>query len=76
MSYAALKEAGVPMLGYGQFATVLLGFLILAFIVFHLVRAANRARALLGADDEAPAAAPPEDILLLREIRDALRARS
>jgi large conductance mechanosensitive channel len=75
MSYAALKAAGVPMLGYGQFATVLLGFLILAFIVFQLVKAANRARDLLGTDEEVTAAGPPEDVLLLREIRDELRRR-
>lgn len=69
-SYAALKAAGVAMIGLGQFATVLINFLILAFVIFMLVRAANKLRR------PAPAAAPaptPEDVVLLREIRDALK---
>lgn len=74
MTYAALKEAGVPMLGYGQFLTVLVNFLILAFIIFRLVKAAGRI--MRRREGEAPAAAPAEDTLLLREIRDALRQRS
>ena len=73
MSYAALKAAGVPMLGYGQFLTVVVNFLILAFIIFRLVKAAGRV--MRRREEEAPAAAPAEDILLLREIRDALRQR-
>lgn len=73
MTYAALKEAGVPMLGYGQFLTVLVNFLILAFIIFRLVKAAGRI--MRRREEEAPAAAPAEDTLLLREIRDALRQR-
>jgi large conductance mechanosensitive channel len=69
--YAALKEAGVPVLGWGQFVTVLVSFLILAFIVFLLVRWANRIRARSAA---AAAPAPePADVTLLREIRDELR---
>ena len=71
MSYAALKAAGVPMLGYGQFITTLVNFLILAFIIFQLVKAASR---VIRRQEEAPAA-PAEDILLLREIRDELRRR-
>ena len=67
--YAALKEAGALMLGWGQFVTVLINFLILAFVIFLLVRWANRLRARR---EEAPAA-DPEEILLLREIRDSLR---
>jgi large conductance mechanosensitive channel len=70
MSYAALKGAGVAMLGYGQFLTILVNFLILAFIIFRLVKAAGRA---VG---EAPPAGPSEDVLLLREIRDELRRRA
>lgn len=70
-SYQALKAAGVPMLGYGQFITVLLNFVILAFIIFHLIRAARRLRR---EKEEAEAlAAPAEEVVLLREIRDALR---
>ena len=70
MSYSALKAAGVPMLGYGQFATVLVNFLILAFVIWRLVKAA----APLAPKAE-PEAAPAEEVLLLREIRDALSAR-
>lgn len=73
-NYAELKKAGVPLLGYGQFLTVVVNFLILAFIIFLLVRTANRA---MRKAEEAPAAppAPAEEVLLLREIRDALKAR-
>jgi large conductance mechanosensitive channel len=71
MSYAALKAAGVPMLGYGAFVTAALNFLILAFIIYMMVKWAAR---LMPAREEAPAG-PPEDILLLREIRDELRRR-
>ena len=71
MSYAALKAAGVPMLGWGQFLTTLVNFLILAFIIFQLVKIASRAMP----KKEEAAAGPAEDILLLREIRDELRRR-
>jgi large conductance mechanosensitive channel len=60
------KKAGA-VLAYGNFLTVLLNFVILAFIIFQMIRLVNRVR-------RAPAAAAPtEDVLLLREIRDALR---
>ena len=73
MSYEALKTAGVPMIGYGQFAGVMINFLILAFIIFRLIKAAGR---VMRSREEAPeAAAVPEDIVLLREIRDELRRR-
>ena len=75
MSYAALKAAGVPMLGYGAFLTAFVNFLILAFIIFLLVKAATRAMRRREAEPEA-AAAPTEEVLLLREIRDALRQRA
>lgn len=69
--YAALKAAGVALLGFGQFASVAINFLILASIVFLMVRAVNRVMPAAP-----PAEAPePEDITLLREIRDALRER-
>jgi large conductance mechanosensitive channel len=71
-NYAALKEAGAPVLGYGQFVTVVINFLILAFIIFLLVRWANRLRARR---EDAPAA-EPADVALLREIRDELRRRT
>jgi large conductance mechanosensitive channel len=73
MTYAALKEAGVPMLGYGQFLTALVNFLILAFAIFLIVKAAARATARRDAAEEA--AAPAEDVVLLREIRDELKRR-
>ena len=69
-SYAELKAAGVPVLGWGQFVTVLINFLILAFIIFLLVRTANRAMRR-GAD----APAGPSEVELLTEIRDELRKR-
>ena len=68
-SYADLKGAGVAMLGWGEFLTVFVNFLILAFIIFLLVRAVNK---LMPKPEEAPAATP-EDVLLLREIRDSLK---
>ncbi|MES1986394.1 MAG: large conductance mechanosensitive channel protein MscL [Pseudomonadota bacterium] len=71
-SYADLKTAGVAMLGWGAFLTVVVNFLILAFIIFLLMKGVNR---LLAAEKPAEAApAPtPEDIVLLREIRDSLQ---
>ena len=75
MSYAALKAAGVPLLGYGAFLTAVVNFLILAFIIFLLVKAATRMMRRPEAAPEAPAA-PPEEVVLLREIRDALKQRS
>lgn len=70
MTYAELKKAGVPLLGWGAFATAVIRFLILAFVIFQLVRIANR---IVG-----PPAAPavPDDVRLLTEIRDELRSRS
>ena len=67
--YAALKKAGVPLLGYGAFLTAVIKFLILAFIIFLLVKAANRAMGRRTVEEQAIA----EEILLLREIRDSLK---
>ena len=67
---AAVREAGVPVLAYGNFLTILINFLILALIVFTLVKQLNRLKR------EVPPAAPaatPEDVVLLREIRDSLK---
>ena len=69
MTYDALTKAGVPLLAWGNFLTVSLNFLILAFIIFMMVRAINRVRRA----EPPPPAVPPEDVVLLREIRDALR---
>jgi large conductance mechanosensitive channel len=69
-TYEALTKAGVPLFAYGNFITVALNFLILAFIIFLMVRAINR----LKRETPPPApAAPPEEVLLLREIRDAVK---
>jgi large conductance mechanosensitive channel len=68
--YAALKEAGAAMIGYGAFVTAVINFLILAFVIFLLVRAANR---LTARKEEAPAG--PSELDLLTEIRDELRKR-
>ncbi|MBJ6122318.1 large conductance mechanosensitive channel protein MscL [Sphingomonas mollis] len=73
--YAALKKAGVPLLGYGEFITVAVNFVIVAFIIFMVVRAVNRATTLFEQEKEKTAAAEPVDVALLREIRDELRAR-
>ena len=70
--YAALKEAGAAMIGYGAFISAVINFLILAFIIFLLVRTANRM--MKAQEEEAPPAGPSE-IDLLTEIRDALRKR-
>ncbi|WP_395614587.1 large conductance mechanosensitive channel protein MscL [Allosphingosinicella sp.] len=67
--YAALKAAGVGVLGWGAFLTVVINFVILAFIIFMIVRSANRMKKA----EEAAPAAEPEDVVLLREIRDALK---
>jgi len=67
----ALKKAGVPVLAWGNFVTIAVNFALLAFVIFLMVRAVNRMR---DRHEAAPAAAaPPEDVVLLREIRDSLR---
>jgi large conductance mechanosensitive channel len=71
MTYEALTKAGVPLFAWGNFLTVAVNFVILAFIIFIMVRQINRLRR---APPPPPAtAATPEDIVLLREIRDALK---
>lgn len=74
-SYKDLQAAGVAVFGYGSFITVVLNFLILATIVFLLVKAVNELRRLDAhqTGEEPVPASPPEDILLLREIRDELK---
>lgn len=75
-NYAQLKEAGVALLGYGQFLTVVINFLILAFIIFLMVRYANRVMEEFERKDEATAAPGPSEVELLKEIRDELRKRN
>ena len=69
-SYATLKAAGANLFAYGNFLTILVNFVILAFIIFMMVKQMNKLRISV----PAPAAPPtPEDIVLLREIRDNLK---
>ena len=74
MTYEALTKAGVPLFAWGNFITIVLNFVILAFVIFLMIKQINR----LKREPEAPAApaaapATPEDIQLLREIRDSLK---
>ncbi|CAN7248020.1 large conductance mechanosensitive channel protein MscL [Acidovorax sp. LjRoot129] len=72
MTLDALKKAGVPVLAYGNFLTVAVNFIILAFIIFMMIKQINRLKRNTPAAAAAPAATP-EDIVLLREIRDSLK---
>jgi large conductance mechanosensitive channel len=68
-SYADLKAAGIAVLGWGQFVTVLINFLILAFVIFLIVRSANK---VMKRGEEV---AGPTEVDLLAEIRDELKRR-
>jgi large conductance mechanosensitive channel len=72
VALADLKKAGIPVFAYGSFLTILVNFVILAFIIFMMIKQMNRLRTPEAA---APEAAPvtPEDVMLLREIRDSLK---
>jgi large conductance mechanosensitive channel len=70
MTYEALTKAGVPLFAYGNFITVAINFIILAFIIFIMVKQINR---LKKDAPPPPPAATPEDVVLLREIRDSLK---
>ena len=68
-TYAALKVAGVPMLAFGNFLTIVMNFVILAFVIFLMVKQMNRIK-----KNTPVAPAPiPEDVLLLREILETLK---
>ena len=69
-SYKDLQTAGVAVFGYGSFITAVINFAILAFIIFLMVKFINNLRKPAEA---APPPATPEDVLLLRDIRDELR---
>lgn len=79
---ADLKAAGINVLSYGNFLTILINFLLLAWVVFLMVKAINRLRRMHAAEQEQPKKADkkpapePEDIKLLREIRDQLKAKN
>ena len=68
-TFDALKKAGIPIFAYGNFITISINFILLAFVIFQMVKIINRIR------DEEPKPTPPtpEDIVLLREIRDSLK---
>lgn len=72
MTLDALKKAGVPVFAYGNFITVAVNFAILAFIIFVMVKQINRLKKNTPPPPVAPAVTP-EDVLLLREIRDSLK---
>lgn len=66
---AAAKEAGAPVFGYGAFIQAFINFLIIAFVIFMIIKAVNNMKK----KEKAAPAAPPEDVILLREIRDSLK---
>ncbi len=70
MTLDALKKAQVPVFAYGNFITIVVNFIILAFIIFMMIKQMNRLRK---AEEPALEPATPEDILLLRDIRDSLK---
>ncbi|QWC95339.1 large conductance mechanosensitive channel protein MscL [Polynucleobacter paneuropaeus] len=68
-TYDALKKAGVPIFAYGNFITISINFILLAFVIFQMVKVVNKIRA----NDAPPPPPTPEDVVLLREIRDSLK---
>ena len=68
-TYDALKKAGIPIFAYGNFITISINFILLAFVIFQMVKVVNKIRTI----DAPPPPPEPEDIVLLREIRDSLR---
>ena len=73
MTYDALTKAGVPLFAYGNFLTILVNFTILAFIIFLMIQQINRLKRSAPAEAPAEAPATPENVVLLREIRDSLK---
>lgn len=73
MTLDAVKKAGVPVFAYGSFITVAINFVILAFIIFLMVKQMNRLKREAPAPEPAAPPPTPEDVLLLREIRDSLK---
>ena len=72
----AVKKAGVPVFAYGSFLTILINFILLAFVIFMMVRYLNRVKAKFVADEAAaPPPPPPAAAVLLAEIRDELKRR-
>jgi large conductance mechanosensitive channel len=73
-SLDAAQKVGV-VLAWGNFVTVVINFILLALVIFWMVKAVNRVRASIASETPAAPAAPPEDVVLLREIRDELRRK-
>lgn len=70
-TFDALKKAGIPIFAYGNFITITINFILLAFVIFQMVKIVNKIRLQ---DEEPKLIQPtPEDVLLLREIRDSLK---
>jgi large conductance mechanosensitive channel len=68
-TFDALRKAGIPIFAYGNFITISINFILLAFVIFQMVKIVNKIRVI----DAQPAPLTPEDTLLLREIRDSLK---
>ena len=71
-TYDAMSKAGAIILGWGNFLTILINFILLAFVIFWMVKIMNRISAAPAPAEEAPPP-PSEEVVLLREIRDSLR---
>jgi large conductance mechanosensitive channel len=72
-TYADLSAAGATLFAWGNFLTILLNFVLLAFVIFWMVKVVSTARQRFEAEQEAVVAPPPADIALLTEIRDLLK---
>jgi len=70
-TFDALKKAGIPIFAYGNFITISINFILLAFVIFQMVKIVNKIR--LQDEGPKPLAPPPEEIILLRDIRDYLK---
>ncbi len=73
-TFDALKKAGIPIFAYGNFITISINFILLAFVIFQMVKIVNKIR--LQDEEPKPATPTPEDIVLLREIRDSLKSNN
>jgi large conductance mechanosensitive channel len=67
-TFDALKKAGVPIFAYGNFITISINFILLAFVIFQMVKIVNKIRII-----DAPPSPATEDTLILRDIRDSLK---
>ena len=72
-TFDAMKKAGVPVFAYGNFITISINFLLLAFVIFQMVKLVNKVRIMDDVPATPPIAPTPEDVILLREIRDSLK---